>query len=294
MRYFILVFCFLLSNHLLAQTSITKPVLSETARKSLEEKLASAKKIWQKDTTNADAIIWLGRRTAYLGEYIGAIDLFTRGIVIHPSDARMYRHRGHRYLTIRNFDKAIADFEKAAKLVKGKTDEIEPDGMPNAQNIPTSTLQTNIYYHLGLAYFLKGNFQKAIKTYEKCLTLSKNDDMYMATANWLNLVLQLARKSAKANQLLATINPNKILLESGDYLKILMLYKNHTGADELYAGLQTENDNLSDATTAFGLAMYYHLNQQKEKSNLLIKKILAGNQWSSFGFIAAEAQINRR
>ncbi|MDI9319035.1 MAG: tetratricopeptide repeat protein [Phycisphaerales bacterium] len=268
--------------------------MSETARKSLEEKLASAKKIWQKDTTNADAIIWLGRRTAYLGEYIGAIDLFTRGIVIHPSDARMYRHRGHRYLTIRNFDKAIADFEKAAKLVKGKTDEIEPDGMPNAQNIPTSTLQTNIYYHLGLAYFLKGNFQKAIKTYEKCLTLSKNDDMYMATANWLNLVLQLARKSAKANQLLATINPNKILLESGDYLKILMLYKNHTGADELYAGLQTENDNLSDATTAFGLAMYYHLNQQKEKSNLLIKKILAGNQWSSFGFIAAEAQINRR
>jgi hypothetical protein len=117
--------------------------------------------------------------------------------------------------------------------------------------------------------------------------------MYVATANWLNLVLQLTRATAKANKLLSTIDSNKPLLESGDYLKILLLYKYNSGADELNTSLQTKNNSLSDATTAFGLAMYYHLNQQREKSAMLINKILAGNQWSSFGFIAAENFKNR-
>lgn len=288
MRIFIIVSLFFLNTTTIAQSIIQKPVLSDAAIKSLQQKLALAKTVWQKDTTNADAIIWFGRRTAYLGEYEKAIDIFTKGIALHPGDARFYRHRGHRYITTRQLDKAIADFEKAAKLVKGKADEVEPDGMPNAQNIPTSSLQTNIFYHLGLAYFLNGDFIQSIKAYEKCLALSTNADMYVATANWLNVVLQLTGETAKANQLLATINPNKILLESGDYLKILLLYKTKAGADELNAKLQTENNSLSDATTAFGLAMYYHLNQQKEKSTALINKILSGNQWSSFGYIAAE------
>lgn len=88
---------------------------------------------------------------AYLGDYKQAIKIFTEGSVKFPKDARFYRHRGHRFITIRCFDEAIRDFETAAKLVKGKEDEIEPDGLPNARNIPTSTLQSNIFYHLGLA-----------------------------------------------------------------------------------------------------------------------------------------------
>ena len=63
----------------------------------------------------------------------------------------MYRHRGHRYVSIREFDRAIADLEYAATLIEGTEDEIEPDGMPNAMNIPVSSLHSNIWYHLGLA-----------------------------------------------------------------------------------------------------------------------------------------------
>ena len=37
-------------------------------------------------------------------------------------------------------------------MIAGKEDSIEPDGMPNPQNIPVSSLHTNIWYHLGLAY----------------------------------------------------------------------------------------------------------------------------------------------
>ena len=59
-----------------------------------------------------DALIWLGRRNAYLGNYKDAIGIYTEGIQKYPNDARFYRHRGHRLITLRCFDDAIADLRK--------------------------------------------------------------------------------------------------------------------------------------------------------------------------------------
>mgnify|MGYP006178114509 CR=1 FL=1 len=56
----------------------------------------------------------------------------------------------------------VADLERAASLVRGRPDEVEPDGAPNRFNIPTSTLQSNIWYHLGLAYYMRGEFGEFI------------------------------------------------------------------------------------------------------------------------------------
>jgi tetratricopeptide (TPR) repeat protein len=160
-----------------------------------------------------------------LGNYDEAIEIFSKGIASHPQDARMYRHRGHRYITLRCFDKAIADFETAARLVKGKKDEVEPDGMPNAQNIPTSTLQSNIWYHLGLAYYLKADFEKAVTAFKNGLRISNNADMYVATANWLNLSLLRTGNKSESKKLLKSISNDIKLIENEDYLKILLLYK---------------------------------------------------------------------
>ena len=62
---------------------------------------------------------------------------------------------------MRELDKAVADLERADALVAGTPDQIEPDGQPNPRNIPLTTLQSNIRYHLALAYYLQGNFAKA-------------------------------------------------------------------------------------------------------------------------------------
>ena len=108
---------------------------------------------YQKDSLNADNIIWLGRRIAYLGDYKKAIEIFSEGITKHPDDARIYRHRGHRYISTRQFDLAISDYLKAVELIDGQENEIEPDGIPNKYNTPTSTLHGNIsvsYTHLTL------------------------------------------------------------------------------------------------------------------------------------------------
>jgi tetratricopeptide (TPR) repeat protein len=282
-----------LNAQLTCASTIIKPSFSDSTKKILEQKLSEAKSNYDQDNTNADNIIWYGRRTAYLGNYQEAIDIFSEGIILHPKDARFYRHRGHRYLTIRCIDKAIEDFKTAAKLTKGKPDEVEPDGMPNAQNIPTSTLQTNIYYHLGLAYYLKGQFTEAESAYKQCIKLSQNPDMYVATANWYYITLRKLKKNREADKLLASISPEIKLIENKDYLTILLLYKQKTNADSLKQQIMSGANTLSNASAGFGLGNYFLLNGDTETAKQIFSQIISGNQWSSFGYIAAEAELKR-
>ena len=122
------------------------PLYPATPYENVLEKYEEAKTDYESDPANVENIIWYGRRTAYLGNFREAIQIYSEGIDRFPDDARLYRHRGHRYISIRAFDRAIVDLERAVSLIRGQKDEVEPDGMPNAMNIPVSTLHTNIWY----------------------------------------------------------------------------------------------------------------------------------------------------
>ena len=50
-----------------------QPNLPPEVRAAYEAKLAEARRAWEHTPDNADSIIWLGRRTAYLGGYREAI-----------------------------------------------------------------------------------------------------------------------------------------------------------------------------------------------------------------------------
>ena len=269
---------------------IIRPQLPEATKSDFEKKLAEAILQYEKNKIDADAIIWYGRRTAYLGHYEESIEIFTKGIETHPDQAKLYRHRGHRYITVRCFDKAINDLKKAARLLKGKPDETEPDGLPNAKNIPTSTLQSNTWYHLGLAHYIKGEYKKALKAYRECMKVSKNPDMYVATANWMYITLLKLKKSKEAEKLLNTIKPDEALIENKDYQSILLLYKEQPELNNHVKEIEN-NSSLSSATYGFGLGNYFWQKGNKEQAKMIFQKVVAGNQWSSFGFIAAEAAL---
>ncbi|QYO67468.1 tetratricopeptide repeat protein [Leptolyngbya sp. 7M] len=272
---------------------VVPPTMSEETRKVYLTKLAEAEKVHLDKPNDADSIIWLGRRTAYLGEYKNAIRIFSSGIVLHPNDARLYRHRGHRYITIRCFDDAIKDFEKAAALVKGKPDEVEPDGLPNAKNIPTSTLQSNIWYHIGLAYYLKGDLSNAIRAYEECQKVSKNNDMRVATTYWHYMTLRRAGKKKDAEKMLKSFNTNLELIENTDYLKLLKLNKGEVKAEYLLATIRGDANTLGSASLGYGIGNYFLYNGDREKAIATFRKILQGDQWASFGYIAAETDLAR-
>lgn len=290
----VLFFCLLIfsinifAQNCLENARVIPPVISEAAGKTYETKLAEARADFEKSPDSADALIWLGRRTAYPGNYKESIKIFTQGIERFPNDARFYRHRGHRFITIRCFDDAIRDFEKAAKLVKGKKDEIEPDGLPNARNIPTSTLQSNIFYHLGLAYYVKGDFKNALKAYRAAEKVSTNPDMLVATKHWLYMTLRRMSKPKEAEKSIAGIAGNLDIIENDDYYKLIKLYQGKIKAEEL---MRNDADTLSSASLGYGVGNWFFYNGEKEKASSIFRQITSGNQWASFGYIAAEAEL---
>ena len=259
---------------------------------ALEANLAKAKADYDRDPSNVDNAIWLGRRLAYLGRFTEAIDAFTQGIAKHPNEPRLYRHRGHRYITTRRFDLATADLKKAAQLIAGKKDEIEPDGAPNKAGVPRSTLQSNIWYHLGLAQYLAGDFPGALASYREGMTVSRvNDDMLVATSDWLYMTLRRLERDEEARRVLAPIREQMDVLENGAYHARLLMYKG-LRTPESVLNLNTADD-IQIATQGYGVGNWYLVNGDRAKARDLFGRVLAGKATTAFGFIAAEADVKR-
>ena len=281
---------FCLCSPLLGQTCLQRaqeiaPPLTRETRRAFETKLTEARKNAETDAS-ADNLIWLGRRTAYLGHYKAAIEIFTQGAEKFPDDARFFRHRGHRFITLRCFDLAIADLNRAVKLIKSKPDQVEPDGLPNAQNIPTSTLQSNIWYHLGLAHYLKGDFKAALKAYHEAAKVSTNPDMLVATTHWQYMTLRRLGRKKEASDVVAAIKPELEVIENADYLKLIRLYQGKTTADEL-------SKEIGNATIGYGLGNWFLYNSQRDEAVKIFRQVILGNQWAGFGHIAAEVELSR-
>ena len=268
------------------------PPVSAEARKEMEARLADARARYEANRNDPDAIIWLGRRLAYIGRFREAIGTYSEGVGKFPSDARFYRHRGHRYITLRRFDLAIDDLKKAARLVKGKADEVEPDGQPNARNIPTGTLQFNIWYHLGLAYYLDGKNKQALNSYRECLKVSNNPDALVATTHWLYMTLRRMNRAAEAVEVLMPIREGMDIIENDGYYRLLLMYKGLVSTDTLRAEA-LQGSSAGAYSVLYGVGNWYLYNGRREEASKVFRQMLAGTQWTSFGYIAAEADSKR-
>jgi tetratricopeptide (TPR) repeat protein len=260
-------------------------------RQRLEANLDAAEAAYAKDPGSEDAVIWVGRRQAYLWRYRDAIETYSKGLERHPRSFKLYRHRGHRYITVREFDRAVADLERAAGLIANVPDEVEPDGAPNKYGKPRSTSHSNIWYHLGLAYYLNGDFTNALRAYQECMNFSKNDDMRVATLDWLYMTYRRLGRHGAAKQLLDQVTEKMDILENDSYHKRLLMYK---GAIKPEALLDTANaDDLTIATQGYGVGNWYLVEGNRAKAKEIFEKVVAGRQWAAFGYIAAEADLKR-
>lgn len=265
-------------------------LLSPQPSEKLLEQFATHEGNFKKDSTNVENIIWYGRFVAYKGDYVNAIAIFSKGIDKYPSDARLYRHRGHRYITIRKFDLAVKDYEKAAKLIVGKPNEIEPDGMPNSRNIPVSTLHGNIYYHLGLAHYLNWDLEKSLVAYKKCLaTIDKPDNIVSAT-HWIYMILRLLNRDDEAKKYLEPINLEMDIIENVAYHQLCLFYKGEISSEELEKNL---TDSPGSDGTKYGIANSHFYNGEKEITKKKLNQLMTQKSWNSFGYIAAESHLKK-
>lgn len=253
------------------------------------ENLEKAKAAYEANPHSADAIIWYGRRIAYTGDYQKAIAIFSEGIRKHPGDSRLYRHRGHRYISLRRFEDAISDLSRAAKLIEGKTNAIEPDGAPNARNIPVSTRQGNIWYHLGLAYYLKHDFEQALWAYKNARDTSDHPDNLVSSTHWIYMILRRLGREAEARQALKPIDEKLDVIENFAYFNLCLMYQNPERVETLQHSLA---DSPQDAATQYGLANWYFYNGERQRGLALMQGFIDNSDaWPAFGYIAAEADL---
>lgn len=267
------------------------PPLTDERRQRLERNLDAARREAAARPHDADATVWLGRRTAYLGRFREAIAIYTRGIERHPTDARLLRHRGHRYITVRELDRAVADLTRAGDLLRGRTDEVEPDGEPNVLGVPTSTLHFNVWYHLGLAHYLRGDFERALDAYRRCMDVSRgNPDRLVATSDWLYMTLRRLGRADEAARVLEPITADLKVIENHAYWHRLLMYKGGKRPQEL---LGPRDDGVELATYGYGVGNWHLYNGRRDEARRIFERVIAGPQWPAFGFIAAEAELAR-
>jgi tetratricopeptide (TPR) repeat protein len=272
-----------------ATSLLGEPLYSPKPSAKAIAKCEEARKIWEASPTDVDAIIWYGRRTAYLGRYRDAIRIFSDGIELHPEDARLYRHRGHRFISTRQLENAIADLNYAAALLEGTLDEIEPDGLPNALGIPVSTLHSNIWYHLGLAYYLSGDYERAEQAYAERAASAANSDMMVSTAHWRYMTLRRLGRDKEALEVLEPISADMEIIENQAYHRLCLFYKGELDEEDLLR----EGSSPADAAIAYGIANWHLAEGDTERGTKLLEEIVAQDGWAAFGYIAAEADLAR-
>jgi tetratricopeptide (TPR) repeat protein len=269
--------------------TLRRPALAPETQRRMEAQLDSARATLAAAPRDADAQIWVARRLGYLGRYREAIDVLTRAASDHPDDPRIYRHRGHRYLSVRDLPKAVADLERAATLMRGRPDAVEPDGQPNARNTPIGTLQSNVWYHLALARYLQGDDARALDAARAGLAVSTVPDRLVSQSYWLYLILRRMGRDADARAALAPVRRDLDVFENQSYHRHLLLYKGELPVDSVLGGLGSP----SDLSAAYGVAAWHTLEGRAAESAALRRRILSSGQWSSFGYLAAEADSAR-
>lgn len=265
--------------------------LAENVRKRYEDQLLDAERAYEHTPSNADSIIWYGRRLGYLGRMREAIEVFSRGITLDSDNPWLYRHRGHRFLSVREFDAASGDLERAAALVTDRPDQVEPDGQPNAENKPISTLQSNILYHLALAYYLKGDYGRAAQVARQELAAANNDDRRVAIGHWLYTSLRRLGQDSAAASVAAPFSPDMQIVENQPYHKLMLLYKGVIPVDSVLAVSPGKALSVSEIAAAYGVASWYAYNGHEAEAEAIWRQIVASGQWAAFGSIAAEVDL---
>ncbi|HVS16956.1 MAG TPA: hypothetical protein VMT18_00045, partial [Planctomycetota bacterium] len=233
---------------------LLRPPLEASLLAEREAALAEAQAALERDPSDADAWIWVGRRLGYLGRFRESERQFAQGAARFPDDPRFPRHRGHRLITLRRFAEAERELGRAALLAQGRPDAIEPAGLPNAAGIDIDWLQHSIHYHLGLARYCQGDWRGASDAFGACLALSRNEDARCSAAYWLVLALRRQGRLAAAGAVLDELAGGEVeVVEYAAYRDLLRHFAGRLDRDALLAPGRAAG-GVEFATRAYGAA----------------------------------------
>lgn len=237
-----------------------------------------------------DIIIEYGRKLSNIGLYYESIKVFSEGLEKHPSSFRLLRHRGHRYITIRQFDLAIDDLQRAAFYSRPAKNEIELDDIRKRNKSFISNDKFNIYYYLGIAHYLKGSYDKCISSFKKCATFANNDELKVCVTHWFYLTYQKIGNEKAANDLLLPITRKTKAIYNSEYLNLLMVYKGLYEPATVLSYAENEDKSINPVL-GYGIANWYLFKGEIEKPTRILDLVLQSHSWDCLEYIATESYI---
>ena len=221
-----------------------------------------------------------------------AVDVYSEGLRQFPESYKLRRFRGHRYLSLRETEKAILDLNEAVSLLdENSAKELEND----ASGKPWGTYEHWIYYHIGLYHYLEGNYEEAAKAYQKCIDTAINGKNVVGPSDWLYNSLQKMGEPEKADAVIASITPDYDTDRDHPYFKRVMLNKGVIKPDEIMDVTKATQDwTAGDITIAYGLANWYGRNGDVEKADEIFNKILETPVWNTWAYVVTDKERSLR
>lgn len=230
--------------------------------------VSRAERALAEDPRNVQRFIQLGVAQAGARQMREAVQTFTRALGVAPNDPMLYRWRGHRNLSVRNFDQAMAD------LTRGY-------GMDSTNY--------GILYHLGVLRFVRGDFNAAADAFARAQPRAPDGGELAGATDWLWMSLMRAGRSAEAAAMLAR-RPDT-LPASNAYVERLRMYRGEIAPEALFA--PSDTGDVDVATLAFGLGNWYLVKGDSTRAREQFRRSIASGGWPAFGFIASEAELAR-
>jgi tetratricopeptide (TPR) repeat protein len=233
--------------------------------------IRSARSALAADPKNVTRIIDLGVAQSGARQFREAIATFTRGLEIEPDNALLLRWRGHRYLSVRELDRAFADLTRGAAL----------DGSIYG-----------IWYHLGVAQFVRGDFAAAAASFAKAQPIAPDAAELAGSTDWLWMSLSRAGRGAEAKAMLDRRPDSRITPPVVNaYTRRLQLYRGEIGPDALLTPADT--DDVQIATLAYGLGNWHLVRGETAQARKAFERSVQSGGWPAFGFIVSEAELRR-
>ncbi len=223
------------------------------------------------DPGDADAHLLRCRSLAALRRYDDAVGACGAAIEARPGDAEALRDRGHYHLNAGRLDAGLADLTKAETM---------------------SPKDRGVFYHLGLAYYLKGDFDKAATAYERCSDTSATDAARVECQAWLVPSLLRAGRRQDAKALLARLPSSPVAGHSSLYLDRLLLFKGVKTEADLAATMSSEGA-VTETTVGYGIGLWHLLNGRPGPARTYFQRAVGANLPTSWGARAAEAELRR-
>ena len=230
--------------------------------------IARARKALDADPRNVQRFIQLGIAQSGARQMREAVQTFSNALAIAPNDPMLYRWRGHRHISVRDFDGAMADLTRGYGL--------------DSSNF-------GILYHLGVLRFVRGDFNAAADAFARAQTRAPDGGELAGSTDWLWMSLMRAGRASEAAAMLAR-RPDT-LPATNAYVSRLRLYRGETGPEPLLTPTDTSDVNV--ATLSFGLGNWYLLKGDIARAREQFRRSIRSGGWPAFGFIASEAELAR-